>query len=97
MDGKIDLHGQAGLPFINKRPFTGSFEGMRYRLRKKTAMSDGGKAEDVFLEACAYPEPYCFEATPEEQKTFQDFPFTDEGFEEAVAWLNEMHREYSAE
>ena len=94
MDGKIDLHGQAGLPFINKRPFTGSFAGMRYRLRKKTIKPDGGGEDEIFLEACVYPEPYCFEATPEEEKVYKEFPFTDGGFEEAVAWLNEMHGEY---
>ena len=31
----IDLHGQAGLPYINRGVYTGSYEGMRYRLRKK--------------------------------------------------------------
>ena len=29
----IDLHGQAGLPYINKGVYTGSYQGMRYRLR----------------------------------------------------------------
>ena len=94
MDRKIDLHGQAGLPFVNKQVYTGGFRGMRYRLRKKTEKSDGGGEDGIVLEACVYPEPYCFEATPDEQKTFRDFPFTDGGFEEAVAWLNEMYGEY---
>ena len=30
----IDLHGQAGLPYINRGVYTGSYEGMRYRMRK---------------------------------------------------------------
>lgn len=81
----IDLHGQAGLPYINRSVYTGSCQGMRYRLNKKV------KEEENCLEAVIYPEPYSFEATPEEEKTFREFPFTQEGFDEAVAWLNEEY------
>ena len=51
----IDLHGQAGLPYVNKGIYTGSFQGMRYRLRKKE------EGEEKLLEAVIYPEPFCFE------------------------------------
>lgn len=84
----IDLHGQAGLPYINRGVYTGSYQGMRYRLRKKET-EENGKC----LEAVIYPEPLCFEVTPEEQKQIQEFPFTTEGFEEAVAWLNREYEE----
>lgn len=82
----IDLHGQAGLPYVNRRAYTGSYCGMRYRLRKKET-----EEKTVCLEAVTYPEPYCFEVTKEEEKTFREFAFTPEGFEEAVAWLNEEY------
>lgn len=78
----IDLHGQAGLPYINRSVYTGSDQGMRYRLKKKAT------EEETCLEAVIYPEPYCFEATPEEEKIFREFPFTQEGFDETIAWLN---------
>ena len=81
----IDLHGQAGLPYVNKGIYTGSFQGMRYRLRKKE------EGEEKLLEAVIYPEPFCFEKTVEEEKQFRDFPFTGEGFDQAVAWLNERY------
>lgn len=81
----IDLHGQAGLPYINRGVYTGSYQGMRYRLRKKE------EGDEKLLEAVVYPEPYCFEVTPEEQKEIHDFPFTTEGFDSAVAWLNEVY------
>lgn len=81
----IDLHGQAGLPYVKRSVYTGSYCGMRYRLKKKE------KEEDTCLEAAVYPEPYSFEVTPEEEKTFREFPFTQEGFNEAVAWLNEEY------
>ena len=38
-----------------------------------------------------YPEPFSFEVTAEEEKTYREFPFTQEGFDEAVAWLNEEY------
>ena len=44
--------------FLKKEAYTGSHHGIRYRLSKD---------EDT-LKACVYPEPYCFEATKDEQK-----------------------------
>lgn len=81
----IDLHGQAGLPYVNRSVYTGSYQGMRYRLKKKT------KEEENCLEAVIYPEPYCFEVTPKDEKTYREFSFTQEGFDEAIAWLNEEY------
>lgn len=82
----IDLHGQAGLPYVNRNAYTGSYKGIRYRLRKVTREEEGS-----FLEAVVYPEPYSFEATAEEEKTYREFPFTQEGFDEAIGWLNEEY------
>ena len=83
---KIDLHGQAGLPYINRGVYTGSFQGMRYRLSKETREEDA-KALQVVI----YPEPYSFESTSEGQKEYKDFPFSKEGFDEAIAYLNEQY------
>lgn len=82
----IDLHGQAGLPYVNRNVYTGSYRGMRYRLRKASA-----EEGETHLEAVIYPEPYSFEATAEEEKTYREFPFTQEGFDQAIAWLNEEY------
>ncbi len=65
--------------------YTGSYEGMRYRLRKKE------EEDKKTLEAVIYPEPFCFEKTAEDQKEAREFPFTDEGFQQAIAWLNEQY------
>ena len=46
------------LQFIKKSPFYGSCQGMRYRLRR----------QEEELEVCIYPEPFAFDATPEEKK-----------------------------
>ncbi len=80
----IDLGGQISVQFLKKRQFTGSYQGMRYILFSRP--------EDV-LRAVVWPEPMNYEKTPEEKKHGKDFALSDEGLDEAIAWLNE---EYSA-
>ena len=67
--------------FLKKEPYTGSFHGIRYRLSKE---------EDV-LKACVYPDPYCFEATSDEEKIGKDFEFSPEGLEAALAWIEQCY------
>lgn len=72
---------------LKKEPFSGSHCGMRYYL---TASGDT-------LSTYIYPEPWCFESTPEDQKEKKDFPFTQEGLDDAISWINETfleRREY---
>ena len=38
-----------------------------------------------------WPEPYAFLATPDEQKTWKEFPFTEDGIVSGVEWLNEQY------
>lgn len=64
---------------LKKEPFSGSHCGMRYYLI----------LADDKLAVYVYPEPWCFEATPEDQKEKNDFPFSQEGLDAAVAWINE--------
>ena len=78
------------LSFYKKKPFTGSFQGMRYLIAMEKASEDEG-APDV-LRAFVYPEPYNFEHTPDERKSSQDFPFTEAGLDMACDWLNEQHK-----
>lgn len=72
--------------FFKKEAFTGSERGMRYIVRKQ---------EDI-LEACVWPEPYGFEATPDAQKQKAEFEFTSEGIRSAVDWINERREADSA-
>jgi hypothetical protein len=81
----IERSSLLSLNFYKKEPFTGSYEGMRYRIEKKE--KDG----ESLLCATTYPYPFCFTATKEEDKTSADFPFSEDGMEEAVAWLNEQY------
>lgn len=66
--------------FYKKEKFTGSYLGMRYLIKK----------EDDTFHAVIWPGPYNYETTPEEKKTAADFPFTAEGKQQVVDWLNEQ-------
>lgn len=46
---------------LKKEPFSGSHNGMRYMMR-----SDNGRDSTTFT-VFVYPEPWCFEQTPEDQ------------------------------
>ena len=75
------------------QPFTGSDTGMRYRviMQKEEKSEDGTVIKEKGLIACVWPEPFSFEKTADEQKITKLFPFTEEGKEQAAAWMNEMH------
>lgn len=68
---------------LKKEPFSGSHQGMRYYLA-----GDDGKNSTSFT-AYVYPEPWCFEETPDDQKESASFPLSDEGMDQAMAWLHE--------
>ncbi len=78
-----DLHGMVSIPYFNGASFTGSDEGICYRLWKET--EDDGPV----LRAAAWPGPFAYASTPDEEKTFEKFPFDNDGIEAAVAWINE--------
>lgn len=75
------------MPFagLKKEPFSGSHNGMRYLL-----IGDDGKNSTTFT-VFVYPEPWCFEQTPDEDKQCRSFPLSDEGLDQAVAWLFEQY------
>lgn len=75
--------------FTYKKPFTGSMENMRYHIAQKK------EEEDTFLEAAVYPQPYCWEETPEEQKQRKLFEFSEDGRHEMIEWLNQKVSEFS--
>ena len=75
------------IPFYKKSAFTGSYEGMRYRIRcVKTE-------EESSFEAAIWPGPYIFDATADDQKETCTFPFTDEGLAQIAEWLNAKWQE----
>ena len=76
-------------------PFTGSISGMRYRLSLEAA-SDAADGAAYEFEAAAWPEPYAEAYTDPDLIIRRRFAFTEEGKEEAVAWLNAVCPECKA-
>ncbi|MCI8291940.1 MAG: hypothetical protein HFH53_00180 [Hespellia sp.] len=68
---------------LNKMPYSGSYQGMRYHL----------SAQENTISVYVYPEPFNLEKTPDELKIHQQFPFDDDGLEQAADWLDAMYQE----
>lgn len=75
------------IPFYKKTHYSGSYQGMRFRIEKSAS------GDDTVLLATYWPGPYCFEATSEEQKKTNTFPFTEDGISQACDWLNQIYED----
>ena len=83
----IEIKTIMSLAFLKKEHFSGSSQGMRYRLEK----------EGEEIRATVFPGPWCYEKTPREVMETEQFPFTEEGLSQAVAWLNEKYEDKKSE
>ena len=79
----INLSGIMGIPSLKKSRFTGSDGPLRYVLEKQSSEEVGEK-----LAAICWIGVNCSDATPDEEKTTELFPFTEQGLKEAQEWLN---------
>lgn len=75
------------LNFVKKEDFTGSHKGMRFMLHQEEV------EEEKKLKVYIWSEPFCFEATPDEEKRSELFAFSEEGLSEAIDWMNENYEE----
>lgn len=99
----IDIKDVMPISFLKKEPFTGSFQGMRYRIEKAEVSLEDTSEEnndtetkkpsetETVLKTFIWPQPFCFDKTPDEQKSEKNFEFTSEGLSQAVDWLNERY------
>ena len=78
------------LEYLKKTEYTGSHEGMRYRLESISA--EEGKR----LYVSVWPEPFNYFRTPEELKQHETFEFSDDGITDAIAWMNDRLFEFQA-
>lgn len=69
--------------YLKKEKFTGSCQGMRFRMEK--AEEEG----EPRLAVTVWPEPYSHDATPEAERERALFTFDAEGIGKGVEWLNE--------
>lgn len=65
--------------------FTGSIKAMNYRIEK----IDEEEKKSYLVHI--WQGPYNFEVTSKEEMRKKEFPFTDEGAEEATDWINEVY------
>lgn len=65
--------------------FTGSFSGMRYRVERI------GEEEEYKFFVHAWEEPYNYETTEKDKMKEIEFPFSEEGAQQVVDWLNGLH------
>lgn len=75
------------------QPFSGSYQGMRYRAVKTEREKEDGETETV-LEACVWPEPFAYEETADRYKTVQDFEMSEDGRLKMLDWLNRQYEEH---
>lgn len=75
-----------GMPFagLKKAGFSGSHKGMRFFVKSY---------EDDTITAFVYPEPYNFENTQDDKKESEKFPYTTEGVDQCVEWLNKKYEQ----
>ena len=73
-----------GVPFngLAGAGFSGSYKGMRFFMK-----SYDKENISVFV----YPEPYNFENTKDENKEKVEFPYTHEGVDQCIDWLNQKY------
>ncbi|MBU3840803.1 MAG: hypothetical protein IAA25_07495 [Candidatus Ruminococcus intestinipullorum] len=70
---------------LKREPFSGNHGGMRYYF----CVDESKENFLVFV----YPEPWCFEQTPEEEKESRSFPLNEEGMDLAIEWLFQKYEE----
>ena len=76
------------LNYYKKTSYTGWMNGMRF-LIKREASEDG----EAFFHAWVWPGPLIFELTEDSKKTDFTAPFSDEGKQQVVDWLNAQYEE----
>lgn len=83
--------------YEHAQPYLGSHMGMRFRIARNpmedVALKPADQKGEAVFEIIIWPEPFCFEKTPEEQKTRAEFPFDEEGKTAMIEWLNEQYEQ----
>lgn len=61
-----------------------------YPVDKKTGEKIMNPIKERYtLGVWVWPEPFSFEKTPEDKKTFKEFDFSEDGVMEGLRWINE--------
>ncbi|MCM1283092.1 MAG: hypothetical protein NC180_01830 [Muribaculaceae bacterium] len=71
------------LNYYKKAQFTGWINGMRFLIRREAP-----EDTEAIFHAWVWPGPFIFDLTPDEKKTDFTAPFSNEGKQEVVDWIN---------
>ncbi len=75
--------------------YFGSHKGMRFRLARDplehVKFVPVDKRNPATLMATVWPEPYSYAVTDKELMTSEHFEVSEEGFDAAVAWINQQY------
>ena len=82
----LELKDFMPINFLKKEKFTGSHQGMRFRMEKLETEGEEGPRLGVTV----WPEPYSYSATPEEEKETLVLDFDADGIAKGVDWLNQQ-------
>lgn len=86
----LERKGFMPINYLKKESYTGSFQGMRYKMEK--AVEGEGEEAKTVLRVFHWPEPFGFDATEDEKKTSTDTSFDEDGIQAGIAWLNEAYK-----
>lgn len=81
-DLKIPLT-MLSISFLNKLPFKGSYNGKRFMFQKVKNEKDNSDALKLYV----WDDVYNFENTQDSDKVVIDLPFTKEGIEEGIDYI----------
>lgn len=85
--------------FRNGNPFSGAEGGMRYVIapgKRPDPADETGKKKLEFLTASVWPGPWSIEHTAEEKIQSREFAPSQQGLDEAAAWLRACYAEQAA-
>ena len=77
--------------FKEKNEYSGAHFGMRYHFTMKKKKQGDTEEEITLLCGTIWPEPWAKEYTDPARILKKDFPFSDEGRNQAAAWLREVY------
>ena len=78
------------LNYYKKTSYSGWINGMRFLIRREQQEDQ----TDIF-HAWVWPGPFIFDLTDEEKKSDFTAPFSDNGKQEVVDWINEQYLNHS--
>ena len=77
------------LNYYKLTSYTGWINGMRFLIRRETP-----EEGDSIFHAWVWPGPYIFDLTEDSKKLDTTAPFTNEGKQEIVDWINAQYEEH---